>query len=101
MNDQWINFRPRSNLHIPPIGRYVLVLIKGDEKTGISSAVAMGYLKRGTLCPEDRFKLLSRYKTWPYFVVPGFGRPFTVTHWCDCLGDKFQPPGWAKQRKVK
>jgi hypothetical protein len=67
----------------PKEKRYVLVQIASDREKGAASSVAVGYLKYA-----------AGDMSCPYFVVPGFGRAFTVTHWCDCLGDDFKAPLW-------
>lgn len=76
---------------MPKERRYVLVAIAPSEPEPPSTvstypaSVAVGYLRYGAGCRDS-----------PFFVVPGFGRRFTVTHWCDCLGDDFGAPAWGR-----
>lgn len=79
MSATWIHFTPH---HVPPKRRLVLVQIAGSDD-GYPPAVAVGYVRHFS----------DEHRT-PYFVVPGFGRPFSVTHWSDCLGDDFSAPLW-------
>lgn len=77
----WVAFDPLGAL--PAERRYVLVALNGDRASGYPPSTAVGYLRysAGELAA-------------PFFVVPGFGRPFIVTHWNDCLGDGFRSPAW-------
>ena len=79
MDQIWHSFADR----VPQERRYVLVMIDADDAKGMPPSVAVGYLRHRS--------------SGPWFVVPGFGRDFTVTHWCDCLGDDFKAPLWAAQ----
>jgi hypothetical protein len=67
---------------LPAERRKVLVQIAGTDK-GDAPAVAVGYLRYA-----------AGDKGSPFFVVPGFGRDFRVTHWSDSLGDEFSAPLW-------
>lgn len=64
---------------LPPERRKVLVAIPGNGPH--APAVAVGYLRVNS--------------GGPFFVVPGFGRDFTVTHFADVLGDGFTMPHWT------
>jgi hypothetical protein len=75
---RWVPFDPDGEL--PDERRCVLVQVAGEEPTGHAAAVAVGYLRI--------------HSGGPFFVIPGIGRVFTVTHWCDCLGDDFTAPLW-------
>lgn len=97
---KWVEFSVEGE-H-PPERRCVLVQFDAvDGKFGgMPATVVVGYLKYAAGCKDS-----------PYFVTPGFdrtyvpkdGEPTTVlgnasrnsTHWCDCLGDDFECPGWA------
>jgi hypothetical protein len=57
--------------------------IDGHEEQGMPPSVAVGYLRYA-----------AGDKSSPYFVVPGFGRSFEVTHWIDCLPENLSPPLW-------
>lgn len=63
--------------------RCVLVQIAEDISLGMPPSVAVGYLRK--------------YAGGKFFVVPGFGRNFEVTHWCDCLGNNFYTPLWENK----
>lgn len=80
---RWVPFSVAGDL--PAERRYVLVAIAGlhDDRGSHSPSTAVGYLR------YSAGELDS-----PFFVVPGFGRPFEVTHWCDCLVDGFRSPSW-------
>lgn len=75
----WVPFDTDGEL--PPKRRCVLVQIASREH--LPPCVAVGYLQ---IWGTDEAPN-------PWFVVPGMGGPkFTVTHWCDCLGDNFHAP---------
>ena len=75
------DWRPFPAEH-PPERRHVLVAISAAPG-GHAPAVAVGYVR------------IDSTTRRPWFVVPGFGRDFTVTHWSDSLGDDFAPPNWV------
>lgn len=88
---RWYPFdQQRWRRKLPPERRYVLVAIAPGNVEPPSTvpshvaSVAVGYLKFAAGCRDS-----------PYFVVPGFGRSFVVTHWADCLGDDFYSPNWT------
>lgn len=87
MADEWVAF-DGSRRRLPYERRYVLVQIAGDDSLGMPPSVAVGYLR---FASDD---------VTPYFVVPGFGRRFTVTHWNDCLGDQFAAPLWEGKQTI-
>ncbi|NQT33236.1 MAG: hypothetical protein HQ594_06165 [Candidatus Omnitrophica bacterium] len=88
MKIKWIKFNPLA-VNLPKERRWVLVQIEGDNKLGMPPSVAVGYLRR-----------YSGRNT--FFVVPGFGRDFQITHWCDCLSNDFFAPLWGgKQVNAK
>lgn len=72
-----IDWRPFPESQ-PAERRILLVAIAGDGPHAPS--VAVGYLRI--------------HSGGPFFVVPGFGRTFQVTHWADVLGDDFHSPNW-------
>jgi hypothetical protein len=76
----WIKFKEGCKL--PPERRYVLVHIGERPIQGINMppAVGVGYLRI--------------WSGGPWFVIPGMGGDWTVTHYCDCLGDNFEVPNW-------
>ena len=76
---EWHSFDPKGKL--PSERRPVLVKI--DTQVNEHGGVAVGYLRYAAGDSEC-----------PYFVCPAINTPWTVTHWCDCLGDDFNPPGW-------
>lgn len=78
----WHVFGPGHPL--PPERHHVLVQIEGEERAGHAPAVALGYLRFAAGDPNSA-----------YFVVPGFGRPFNVTHWTDVLPEDLDPPLWT------
>jgi len=63
--------------------RCVLVQIAEDPYLGMPPSVAVGYLRK--------------HSDGKFFVIPGFGRNFVVTHWCDCLSDDFHAPLWKNK----
>jgi len=74
---------------LPEERRYVLLQIKERLELGLPACVVVGYLR------------YSSGKT-PYFVCPGLDGTWSVTFWCDCLGDDFNAPYWnGKQIKNK
>jgi hypothetical protein len=66
---------------LPAERRRVLVVVPATPERGNAQTVAVGYLRYASGEADS-----------PFFVVPGVGGP--VTHWCDCLGDDFEAPGW-------
>lgn len=83
---EWTLF---TNEDVPPEYKLVLVQISGAEEIGMPPSVAVGYLR-----------FAAGDKRCPYFVVPGFGRRFEVTHWIDCLPENLSPPLWPGFKKV-
>ena len=81
----WIEFNPKSK-DLPIERRCVLVQLSKytDDYGSYPASVCVGYLRK----MSDVF-----------FVTIGIkqtGR--TVTHYCDCLGDDFNAPGWANKK---
>jgi len=81
MKFNWVPFNGPDG-KLPPERRDVLV--KLDSPINEVGAVVVGYLRYA-----------AGDKTCPYFVCSAVQTPWTVTHWCDCLGDDFVAPGWA------
>lgn len=87
----WRKFTGPSR-NLPPERRYVLVqtIPPEDHPSGRDASrpvVLVGWLKYA-----------AGDKSCPYFVCPGIGGD--VTHWCDCLGDDFEAPGWGGKQTV-
>lgn len=81
----WIDFNTDGPM--PAERRYVLVAIPACSPN--APCVMMGYLRYAAgdlMCP--------------YFVTPGGppGAP-VPTHWNDCLGDDYRPPGFENSAK--
>jgi len=82
---KWVPFAPGWGL--PPERRSVLVkIMNGVNECG---GVVVGYLRYAA---GDRDS--------PFFVCSAVPGPWTVTHWCDCLGDNFWAPGWASPQRI-
>lgn len=80
----WRPFRGKIKPHVKE-RRYVLLQVAGDDSLGMPPSVAVGYLRV--------------WSNGPWWVIPGFGRDFIVTHYADCLGDDFQAPLWKGTQK--
>jgi hypothetical protein len=70
-----------TNEYLPPERRCVVVQMDPDRDISSTPRITVGFLRYS-----------GDSLGWPYFVTPGIEG--TVTHWCDCLGDDFSPPGW-------
>lgn len=81
MKMKWVEF-PGNKL--PPERRYVFVQTAASDNGGSPPCVAVGYLRI--------------HSDGPFFVIPGIGRKFTVTHFSDTLGDNFYAPLWAAKQ---
>ena len=85
------DWQPFPGPVLPPERRKVLVAIAGSDE-GTPCGPGGGLLKYDA--PAVAVGYLRIHSDGPFFVVPGFGRKFRVTHWCDALGDDFNAPVW-------
>lgn len=78
---KWIEFK--DGCELPPQYRYVLVQLEEDRETGMPPAVCVAWLKT--------------FSDGSDFITCGIGRKAKrkITHFCDCLGDKFHAPLWG------
>ena len=78
----WIPFDKAGPL---PLERRC-VLVKIDSDVNEVGGVAVGYLRI--------------HSDGPFFVCSAIPGRWTVTHWCDCLGDDFVVPGWHCRQPI-
>lgn len=77
---KWIKWE--DGCPLPKERRFVLCQIEKRmiDHMEMPPAVSVGYMRV--------------WSTGPWFVIPGMGGKFVVTHYCDCLGDDFEAPLW-------
>lgn len=84
MDSKWNIFSDTGPL--PAERRYVLLAIPATDRD--TPCVVMGYLRYS-----------SGDLHCPCFITPGSRPGDDPTHWIDCLGDDFRPPGFESSAR--